>query len=118
MDGLSFDEAKARLDEIADAVEDPAISLDDALALYEEAVKIGLHACEVSEQDVLAADEEPQADADRTQMLLMRLRKRLLGWRLQRRPRSRRPPFQMRPFQVNDHGTARRSHTGLHLIPT
>lgn len=64
MDGLSFDEAKARLDEIADAVEDPAISLDDALALYEEAVKIGLHACEVSEQDVLAADEEPQADAD------------------------------------------------------
>ncbi len=64
MDGLSFDEAKARLDEIADAVEDPAISLDDALALYEEAVKIGLHACEVSEQDALAADEEPQADAD------------------------------------------------------
>lgn len=62
MDGLSFDEAKARLDEIADAVEDPAISLDDALALYEEAVKIGLHACEVSEEDVLAADGDMQAD--------------------------------------------------------
>lgn len=62
MDDLSFDEAKARLDEIADAVEDSAISLDDALALYEEAVKIGLHACEVSEQDVLAVDEDPQSD--------------------------------------------------------
>lgn len=57
MDALSFDGSKARLEEIAQLVEDPDISLDEALALYEEAVKIGLHACDVSEEDVLAQDE-------------------------------------------------------------
>lgn len=66
MDALTFDESKARLEEIADLVEDPDISLDDALVLYEEAVKIGLHACDVSEQDLLAtstaeADDPSQA---------------------------------------------------------
>lgn len=64
MEELTFDESKARLEEIADLVEDPEISLDDALKLYEEAVKIGLHACDVSEQDILsdASVEEVPAD--------------------------------------------------------
>lgn len=57
MDAMTFDESKARLEEIADMVEDPEISLDDALKLYEEAVRIGLHACDVSEQDILGTDE-------------------------------------------------------------
>ncbi len=54
MDDLTFEESKARLEEIAALVEDPQISLDEALKLYEEAVKIGLHACDVSEQDILS----------------------------------------------------------------
>lgn len=61
MEDLTFDQSKARLEEIADLVEDPDISLDDALALYEEAVKIGLHACDVSEEDLLM-DETSEAD--------------------------------------------------------
>lgn len=62
MEELTFDQSKARLEEIANLVEDPNISLDDALALYEEAVKIGLHACDVSEQDILL-DEASVEDA-------------------------------------------------------
>lgn len=51
----SFDAVKARLEEIVDAVNAEGISLDEALALYEEAVKLGLSACDLSEQDALAA---------------------------------------------------------------
>lgn len=71
MDQVTFEESKARLEEIAELVENPEISLDDALLLYEEAVKIGLHACEVSEQGIIvedepedAASEEPEAPLD------------------------------------------------------
>lgn len=66
MDELTFEESKARLEEIANLVEDPAISLDEALALYEEAVKIGLHACDVSEQDILVdeTDDEVHCSAE------------------------------------------------------
>ena len=35
----SFDDVRTRLDEIVDAVSAEGISLDDALALYEEAVR-------------------------------------------------------------------------------
>lgn len=58
MDELTFEESNARLHEIADMVQDPAISLDEALTLYEEAVKLGLHACEVSEEGIFPATEE------------------------------------------------------------
>ena len=41
----SYDQVRDRLDEIVEAVSAPGISLDEALALYEEAVKLGLSAC-------------------------------------------------------------------------
>lgn len=53
----SFEAVRARLDEIVDAVNAEDVSLDEALALYEEAVKLGLSACDLSEQDALAAAE-------------------------------------------------------------
>lgn len=55
-----FEAMKARLDEIVDEVSAEGISLDEALALYEEAVKLGLSACDVSEADILVAEDEPQ----------------------------------------------------------
>ena len=48
----TFDDVRTRLDEIVDAVSAEDISLDDALALYEEAVKLGLSACDLSERDI------------------------------------------------------------------
>ncbi len=60
----SFDQVRSRLDEIVDEVNAEGISLDEALALYEEAVKLGLSACDLSEKDALAAlDEQPESDA-------------------------------------------------------
>lgn len=59
-----FDAMKSRLDEIVDEVSAEGISLDEALALYEEAVKLGLSACDVSEADILAGEqEEPAGEA-------------------------------------------------------
>lgn len=52
--GRTFEDMQARLEEIADEVSAEDISLDDALALYEEAVKLGLAACDLSETDVEA----------------------------------------------------------------
>lgn len=51
----SFDEVRARLDEIVEEVGAEGITLDEALSLYEEAVKLGLAACDLSEQDALSA---------------------------------------------------------------
>ncbi len=53
----SFDEVKARLDEIVEQISEDGISLDESLALYEEAVRLGLEACDLSETDVLPPDE-------------------------------------------------------------
>lgn len=50
----TFDDIRTRLDQIVDEVSEEGISLDEALALYEEAVKLGLSACDLSEQDVEA----------------------------------------------------------------
>ena len=68
----SYDQVRDRLDEIVEAVSAPGISLDEALALYEEAVKLGLSACDLSEegaeelleQDVanLTTEQGEQAD--------------------------------------------------------
>ena len=55
----SYDQVRDRLDEIVEAVSAPGISLDEALALYEEAVKLGLSACDLSEEgaeELLAED--------------------------------------------------------------
>lgn len=63
----SYDEVRARLDEIAEAVSAEGVTLDEALALYEEAVKLGLLACDLSEEDAQAivdAEENAHAVAD------------------------------------------------------
>lgn len=50
----SFEGVHERLSQIVDEVSAEDISLDDALKLYEEAVKLGLSACDLSEQDIEA----------------------------------------------------------------
>ena len=45
----TFDTLKTRLDEIVSEVSSEDISLDEALRLYDEAVNIGLAACDASE---------------------------------------------------------------------
>lgn len=67
----SFEDVQARLNQIVDEVSAEDISLDDALKLYEEAVKLGLSACDLSEQDIdafLSVEEAPEgaeaADAE------------------------------------------------------
>lgn len=66
--GRNFEDVQARLSQIVDEVSAEGISLDDALKLYEEAVKLGLSACDLSEQDIDAyiasadsVDGEPAA---------------------------------------------------------
>lgn len=49
----SIQDLKSRLDEIVDIVSDDSLDLDQALAYYEEAVKIGLRASEMLEKDVV-----------------------------------------------------------------
>lgn len=66
----SFEAVKTRLDEIVDAVSDEELALDDALALYEEAVGLGLRASDLLEehietrQSVEGADEVPDEPSD------------------------------------------------------
>ncbi len=59
---------KARLDEIVDAVGSSEMPLDEALSLYEEAVVLGLRACELLEENIEARDAEdvPEDGADAT----------------------------------------------------
>lgn len=57
-----FASVKARLDEIVDEISQEGVSLDDALALYEEAVKLGLAACDLSEADILPPEPEPEPE--------------------------------------------------------
>ncbi|OUO89012.1 exodeoxyribonuclease VII small subunit [Gordonibacter sp. An230] len=62
----SFEAVKSRLDEIVDAVNDDDLPLDDALALYEEAVSLGLRASDLLEEGIEAqneADREEEAEA-------------------------------------------------------
>lgn len=56
-----FEAVKARLEEIAREVEDDSLSLDDALDLYEEAVKLGLQASDLLEIGI-EVEEEPEAE--------------------------------------------------------
>lgn len=61
----SFDAVKARLDEIVDAVGLDDMPLDDALALYEEAVALGLRASDLLETDIeerRVQDEEQEQE--------------------------------------------------------
>ena len=58
----SFDQVKARLDEIVDAVCSSEMPLDEALSLYEEAVGLGLRASELLEENIEARDAEDGAE--------------------------------------------------------
>lgn len=53
-----FDAVKARLEEIADAVSNDDISLDQALDLFEEAVTLGMQASDLLEEGVFPSEEE------------------------------------------------------------
>lgn len=62
--GRTFEDVHERLSEIVDEVSAEDISLDDALKLYEEAVKLGLSACDLSEQDLdafLTTEEDSES---------------------------------------------------------
>ena len=50
----SFEAVKSRLDEIVDAVSSDELELDAALALYEEAVGLGLRASDLLEENIEA----------------------------------------------------------------
>lgn len=50
----TFEAVKVRLDEIVEAVSDDDLSLDEALALYEEAVGLGLRASDLLEEGIEA----------------------------------------------------------------
>ena len=54
---------RERLDQIAKAVDDEGISLDDALALYEEAVKLGMRASELIEAQITGIDSDGEDGA-------------------------------------------------------
>ncbi|MEC4175777.1 exodeoxyribonuclease VII small subunit [Adlercreutzia sp. R7] len=63
--GRNFEDVQTRLAQIVDEVSAEDISLDDALKLYEEAVKLGLSACDLSEQDIDAyRGSEPASATD------------------------------------------------------
>ena len=57
-DVTDYSSLKERLDQIVDAVSDEGISLDDALSLYEEAVKLGSAASALIEKDISAKTAE------------------------------------------------------------
>ena len=60
----TFESVRTRLEEIVEAVSAEDVTLDEALALYEEAVKLGRAACDLSEKDVEAAfPEDAPVDA-------------------------------------------------------
>lgn len=60
---VTFESVKDRLDEIVDAVNDESISLDDALDLYEEAVRLGMQASTLLEEGIAAMDGETEGDS-------------------------------------------------------
>lgn len=63
----TFEDIKARLDEIVAAVSDEELPLDEALSLYEEAVGIGLTASRIVEEGIAAKEvesAEAQASSD------------------------------------------------------
>ncbi len=55
-----FASVKARIDQIAEEVTQADIDLDTALSLYEEAVSLGLSACDLSEKDIFPEIEDEQ----------------------------------------------------------
>lgn len=60
----SVEEIKARLKAILAQVEDPDLPMDEILALYEEAVKLGSKVGEVVESNISEDDARAAFDAD------------------------------------------------------
>jgi len=58
VDAHDLKAVKSRLDQIVEAVSDESIPLDDALAYYEEAVKLGMKASEIMEADLVGPVDE------------------------------------------------------------
>lgn len=58
-----FEAVKNRLEEIARLVDDDDLPLDDALDLYEEAVKLGLEASSLLEVGIVV-EEEPAPEPE------------------------------------------------------
>ena len=58
----TFEDIKGRLDEITQAVKDPDIPLDDALELYEEAVKLAARLSEAISVDPQSLQEQGQGE--------------------------------------------------------
>jgi len=56
-----FESVRMRLEEIAREVDDESLSLDEALDLYEEAVKLGLQASDLLEAGIIV-EYEPEQD--------------------------------------------------------
>lgn len=57
----TFEAVQRRLDEIVEAVRDDNLPLDDALALYEEAVSLGLRGSDLLEENIEAFDAQQAA---------------------------------------------------------
>ena len=57
----SYEQVNDRLKEIVDLVSDEGIALDDALDLFEEAVKLGVQASSLLEEDIAARNNEESA---------------------------------------------------------
>lgn len=61
----NFENIKQRLDQIVERVSEDDIDLDEALTLYEEAVKLGVAACDASEFDTESEDaDENKSEAE------------------------------------------------------
>ena len=63
MSAAGYAEAKQRLDEILEAVSDEGLPLDDALALYEEAVGLGMKVSGLIETDISEHEAQMAAEA-------------------------------------------------------
>lgn len=59
----SFEEAKARLEQIADAVGNEDMPLDEALDLFEEAVALGLAVSDLVEEGIVVEEAVPAEKA-------------------------------------------------------
>ena len=58
----SYENVNDRLKEIVEEVSDETLPLDDALDLFEEAVKLGMEASTMMEEDMAARDAAAEAD--------------------------------------------------------
>lgn len=60
----TFEELNTRLKEIVEAVGDESLPLDDALALYEEAVTLGLRASDLLEENIQTHEAQEASGAE------------------------------------------------------